>query len=113
MKEIWYKLKEIHEGSEDIREQKKSLLMAIYESFKMEPHENIDKMCCRLHDIVKDLKGLGKEYSLGEKNRKILNALAKEWEPKSIAIEESKNLNSMPIESLINSLTSFELKLKY
>ncbi|KAL3519173.1 hypothetical protein ACH5RR_021762 [Cinchona calisaya] len=32
---------------------------------------------------------------------------------KSIAIEESKNLNCMPIDSLINSLTFFELKLKY
>ncbi|KAL3533259.1 hypothetical protein ACH5RR_006780 [Cinchona calisaya] len=91
----------------------KSLLVAKYESFKMEPHENIDKMYCRFNDIVKDLEGLGKEYSLGEKNRKILNALPKEWEPKSIAIEESKNLNSIPIESLINSLTSFELKMKY
>ncbi|KAL3520312.1 hypothetical protein ACH5RR_018461 [Cinchona calisaya] len=79
----------------------------------MEPHENIDKMYFRFNDMVKDLEGLGKEYSLSEKNRKILNALPKEWEPKSIAIEESKNLNSMPIDSLINSLTSFELKLKY
>ncbi|KAL3500418.1 hypothetical protein ACH5RR_039511 [Cinchona calisaya] len=79
----------------------------------MESHENIDKMYFRFNDMVKDLEGLGKEYSLGEKNRKFLNALLKEWEPKSIAIEESKNLNSMPIDSLINSLTSFELKLKY
>ncbi|KAL3503834.1 hypothetical protein ACH5RR_033675 [Cinchona calisaya] len=77
----------------------------------MEPHENIDKMYCRFNDIVKDLEGLGKEYSLGEKNRNFLNTLPKEWKPKSIAIEESKNLNSMPIESLINSLTSFELKM--
>ncbi|KAL3513390.1 hypothetical protein ACH5RR_026107 [Cinchona calisaya] len=75
----------------------------------MEPHENIDKMYFRFNDM----EGLGQEYSLGEKNRKILNALPKEWEPKSSAIEESKNLNSMPIDSLINSLTSFELKLKY
>ncbi|KAL3507226.1 hypothetical protein ACH5RR_032608 [Cinchona calisaya] len=78
----------------------------------MEPHENIDKIYCRFNDIIKDFETLGKEYSLGEKNRKILNALSKEWEAKTIAIEEAKNLNSMPIESLINSLTSYELKLK-
>ncbi|KAL3510113.1 hypothetical protein ACH5RR_029514 [Cinchona calisaya] len=111
-KEIWDKLKEIHEGSDDVREQKKSLLVAKYESFKMEPHENIDKMYCRFNDIIKDLEALSKEYSLGEKNRKILNALSKEWDAKTIAIEEAKNLNLMPIESLINSLTSYELKLK-
>ncbi|KAL3529731.1 hypothetical protein ACH5RR_009053 [Cinchona calisaya] len=69
-KEIWDKLKEIHERSEDIREQKKSLLVAKYESFKMESHENIDKMYCRFNDMVKDLEGLGKNYSLGERIEK-------------------------------------------
>ncbi|KAL3498469.1 hypothetical protein ACH5RR_041201 [Cinchona calisaya] len=78
----------------------------------MEPHENIDKMYCGFNDIIKELEALGKEYSLSKKNRKILNALSKEWEAKTIAIEEAKNLNFMPIDSLINSLTSYELKLK-
>ncbi|KAL3534610.1 hypothetical protein ACH5RR_003071 [Cinchona calisaya] len=78
----------------------------------MESQENIDKMYCRFNDIIKNLETLGKEYSLGEKNRKILNSLSKEWDAKTIAIEEAKNLNLMSIESLINSLTSYELKLK-
>ena len=47
-----------------------------------------------------------------EKNRKILNALPKDWESKVTAIEEAKDLSSTPIESLINSLISYELKLK-
>ena len=38
--------------------------------------------------------------------------MSKNWESKVTAIEEAKDLNSMPIESLINSLTSYELKLK-
>ena len=48
------KLKEIHEDSVDIREQKKSLLVTTYESFKMELHEKIDKIYCRFNDIIKD-----------------------------------------------------------
>ncbi|XP_071924835.1 uncharacterized protein [Coffea arabica] len=55
VKEIWNKLREIHEGSENVREQKKSILVTKYESFKMEPHENIDKMYCRFNDLIKDL----------------------------------------------------------
>lgn len=78
----------------------------------MEPHENIYIMYCHFNDIIKDLKILGKGYSLDEKNRKILNALSKDWENKVMAIEEAKDLNSMSIESLVNSLSSFELKLK-
>ena len=44
----------------------------------MEPHENIDKLFYRFNDINKDLETLGKEYSSGERNRKILNTLPKE-----------------------------------
>ena len=68
-KEIWDKLREIHEGSDNVREQKKALLVTKYESFRMEPHENRDKMYCRFNDIIKDLEVLNKHYSLGEKNR--------------------------------------------
>ena len=74
-KEIWNKLKEICEGSGNVREQKKSLLVTKYELFKMELYENIDKMYCRFNDIIKDLEVLDKEYTLDEKSRKILNAL--------------------------------------
>ena len=111
-REIWDKLREINEGSQDIREQKKYLLSAKYESFKMDSHENVDKMYCRFSDIIKYLELLGKEYILSEKNRKILNALSKDWESEVTAIEEAKGLNSMSIESLINSQTSYELKLE-
>ena len=95
-----------------MREQKKSILVTKYESFKMESHENIDKMYCRFNDLIKDQKVLEKDYSLGEKNRKILNALIKDWESKVTAIEKAKDLNILSIESLINSLISYELKLK-
>lgn len=68
--EIWDKLGEIREGSDSVREQKKSLLVTKYESFKMEPHENVDKMYCKFNDIIKDLEVLGKAYTLGDKNQK-------------------------------------------
>ena len=67
---------------------------------------------CLFSDIIKDLEILNKDYSLGEKNRKIFNVLSKYWETKATAIEEAKDLNSMPIETLVNLLTSYELKLK-
>ena len=77
-KEIWDKLREIHESSENVREQKKSIFITKYESFKMETHENIDKMYCKFNDLIKDLEVQEKECFLGEKNRKILNALSKD-----------------------------------
>lgn len=44
--------------------------MAKFESFKMEHNEGIDKIYYRFNDIIKDLKAVGKEYSLGKENRK-------------------------------------------
>ena len=70
-------------------------------------------MCCRFVDTIKDLEMmLGKEYYLVERNRKILNALLKEWTTKTMIIEEAINLNSVSIDYLINSLISYELNLK-
>ena len=111
-KEIWNKLCEIHKSSQYIREQKKYLLVVKYASFKMEPYENVDKMYCRFIEIIKNHELLGKEYCLDKKNRKILNTLPKEWKTKIIAIEQVKNLNFVPIDPLVNSLTSYELKIK-
>ena len=71
---IWRNLLSKH----SVKEHKKSLLVTNYESFKMESHETIDKMYCKFNDLIKDLETLGKEYTLGEKNRKILNILSKE-----------------------------------
>ena len=110
-KEMWENLKRVHEGSNDIKEHKKAFLVSKYETFKMAPHESIDDMYIRFTSIIKDLEALGKIYSLSEKNRKILNALSKEWETKTMAIEEAKDLSSLSLESLVNSLLSFELKL--
>ena len=41
----------------------------------MESYDNVNKMYCKFS--IKDLELLGKEYTLGEKNRKILNAYPK------------------------------------
>lgn len=59
-KKIWDKLKEIHESSDGIKEQKKSLFVAKCELLTMKPHEGIDKMHCRFNGIIKDLETLGK-----------------------------------------------------
>lgn len=69
-------------------------------------------MYYRFKDITKDLEALDKQYSLGEKNIKVLNILPREWETKDTNIEEAKNLNTILIESIVNSPTTYELKLK-
>ena len=57
---------------------KKSFLVNKYKSFKMKSHETIDKMYYKYNDIIKGLETLGKEYSLGEKNKKYTQYTIKE-----------------------------------
>ena len=54
-KEIWDTLMQVHEGSNDMKEQKKSLLVTRYETFMMLQNETIDAMFCRFNETWKHL----------------------------------------------------------
>ena len=65
-------------------------------------------MYTRFTDIVNTLGALGKTFSNSEKVKKIIRSLPKEWRQKRTAIEEAKNLNTLPIDDLVGSLISYD-----
>ncbi|CAL1412094.1 unnamed protein product [Linum trigynum] len=110
--QIWLSLESTYEGSSNIKETRIDLLVHEYECFDMGPGESIHEMYYRFTVLIDKLKGLGKVYLLKDLNRKILRSLPKEWLPKRTAIEEARNLNTLPIDELIGSLLSHEHVLK-
>ena len=62
-KEIWDRLQVLHEGTDQVKETKISMLVHQYEMFKMLEHENIDEMTTRFMHIINQLKALGKRYT--------------------------------------------------
>ncbi|GAV70883.1 zf-CCHC domain-containing protein/UBN2 domain-containing protein, partial [Cephalotus follicularis] len=62
--------------------------------------------------IVNSLKNLGKSYSNQELVRKILRCLPRSWTPKVAAIEEAKDLSTLPLEQLLGSLMTHETTMK-
>ena len=112
-KEIWDKLAITHEGTNQVKESKISMLTLDYEMFKMKPEESIKEMSDRFTDIVNGLKGLGKVYPNKEMVKKMLNSLPKSWEAKVTAIEESKDLNLLALDELIGSLLTYEMKINH
>ncbi|KAE8706864.1 NADH dehydrogenase 1 alpha subcomplex subunit 1 [Hibiscus syriacus] len=62
-KEICDKLQVTHEGTDEVRETKISLLNHSYENFKMKPDEDIKAMNDRFSMIVNGLKGFGEVIS--------------------------------------------------
>ncbi|KAH9696893.1 hypothetical protein KPL71_023375 [Citrus sinensis] len=106
--EIWHKLEVVYEGTNQVKGSKISKYTRQYELFQIEQNESVYSMYTRFTDIVNTLGALGKTFSNSEKVKKIIRSLPKEWRPKRTAIEEAKNLNTLPLDDLIGSLISYE-----
>ncbi|GAV63419.1 UBN2 domain-containing protein, partial [Cephalotus follicularis] len=110
-KEMWDRLMVTYEGTNQVKDTKINRLVHDYELFTMLENENISSMYAHFNDIINALKGLGNVYTNHELVSKILRCLPKSWEPKVIAIEEAKDLSTLPVEDLLGSLMTHELRM--
>ncbi|GAV59383.1 LOW QUALITY PROTEIN: UBN2 domain-containing protein, partial [Cephalotus follicularis] len=99
-----------YEGINQVKDTKINRLVHDYELFTMLENEIISSMYARFNDISNALKGLGKVYTNHELVSKILRCLPKSWEPKVTAIEEA-DLSTFPLEDLLGSLMTHELRM--
>ncbi|KAH9751164.1 hypothetical protein KPL71_014169 [Citrus sinensis] len=106
--EIWHKFEVVYEGTNQVKESKISKYTRQYELFQMEQNESVYSMYTRFTDIVHTLGAQGKIFSNSEKVKKIIRSLPKEWRSKRTAIEEAKDLNTLPLDDLIDFLISYE-----
>ena len=83
-----------------------------YELFKMKEGEGIQEMFNRFNDILNGLKALGKTYSNFKLVQKVLRALPKSWASKNYAILEAKDPSILPLEELLGSLLTHEMRLQ-
>ena len=90
--QIWQILQVTHEGTKKVKKSKISVLVHRFELFKMKENETIAEMVTRFTDITNSLSSFENEYTQVEKVRKVLCALASDWEKKTTAIEEANNL---------------------
>ncbi|GAV77669.1 UBN2 domain-containing protein, partial [Cephalotus follicularis] len=111
-KEMWDLLEVTYEGTNQVKESKISMLVHEYELFLMHDNECISDMFTRFTRIVNSLKNIGKSYSNQELIRKILRCLSRSWTPKVTAIEEAKDLSTLPLEQLLGSLMMHETSMK-
>nr|GEX91274.1 zf-CCHC domain-containing protein/UBN2 domain-containing protein [Tanacetum cinerariifolium] len=61
--------------------------------------------------IITTLKALDESFSSRNHVRKFLRALLSKWHPKVTAIEESKDLSTLPLDELIDNLKVYEVVL--
>ena len=103
----WNILQTVHEGTKAVKINKLHQLTSKLESIRMSD----DEFYAKLNDIVDSAYNLGEIYDQPKIVRKILRSLTKDFRPKVIAITESKDVDSIPVNELVGSLQSYELDL--
>nr|GEZ94548.1 copia protein [Tanacetum cinerariifolium] len=74
--------------------------------------ESIDNAFAKFNTIITSLKALDEGFSSKNCVRKFLRALHPKWRVKVMAIEESNNLTTLPLDELIRNLKVYEEVIK-
>ena len=77
----------------------------------MEEDESFDEFYAKLKDIVNSAFNLEETISKPKIVRKVLKSLPKKFHAKITAIEESKDIDEIPLTELVGNLQTYELGL--
>ena len=110
-KEAWSILQTAYEGTKAVKDSKFQRLTMSFEEIKMEEDKSFDKFYAKLKDIVNSAFNLREIISEPKVVRKALKSLPKRSHAKITTIEESKDINSIPLTELVGNLQTYELGL--
>nr|GEV55128.1 uncharacterized mitochondrial protein AtMg00810-like [Tanacetum cinerariifolium] len=111
--DIWKSLIITHQVNKQVKDNKIDLFVQKYVEFTILDDENIDCAFARFNtSIITSLKALDESFSSRNHVRIFLRALPTKWCPKVTAIEESKDLSTLPLDELIGNLKVYEVVLE-
>ncbi|GKC03277.1 RNA-directed DNA polymerase, eukaryota, reverse transcriptase zinc-binding domain protein [Tanacetum coccineum] len=110
--DIWKSLIITHQGNKQVKDNKIDLFVQKCEEFIISDDETIDYAFARFNTIITSLKALDESFSSRNHVRKFLRALPTKWRSKVTAIEESKDLSTLPLDELIDNLKVYEVVLE-
>ena len=98
--EAWTILQTIYEGTKAVRDSKLQQLTTSFEEIMMEENESFDEFHAKLKDVVNSAFNLG-EIPEPKIIRKVLRSLPKRFHAKIMVIEESKDIDKIPLTKLV------------
>ena len=110
-KEAWTILQTTYEGTKAIKDSKLQRLTTSFEEIKMEEDESFDEFYVKLKDIVNSAFNLGETIPEPKIVRNVLRSLPERFHAKITAIEESKDIDKIPLIELVGKLQTYELGL--
>jgi hypothetical protein len=107
----WQILETTYEGTKLIKSAMLQMLISRFEEIKMLEDETFKKFYTKISDLRNSMVSLQKSVSDVKLIRKILRSLLECFKIKVTTIEESKDLDEMKIEELVESLQTYEYSL--
>ena len=110
-KKAWTILQTTYEGTKAVKDSKLQRLITSFEEIKIEEDESFDEFYAKLKDIVNLAFNLGETIPKPKIVRKVIRSLPERFHAKITAIEESKDINKIPLTELVGNLQIYELGL--
>ena len=110
-KEAWTILQTTYDGTKAVKDSKFQRLTTNFEEMKMEEDESFDEFYAKLKDIVNSSFNRGETIPEPKIVRKVLRSLPERFHAKIMAIEESKDIDKIPLIELVGNLQTYELGL--
>ena len=104
-------LQTTYEGTKAVKDSKLQRLTTSFEEIKMEEDESFDEFYAKLKDIVNLAFNLGETIPKPKIVRKMLRSLPERFHAKITAIEESKDIDKIPLTKLVGNLQTYKLGL--
>ena len=111
VKEAWEILETTYEGTKKVKDTKLQMLTTRFKELKMSEDESFDSFYSKLNEVVVEKFNLGEKTEDSKIVKKILRSLPKSFRAKVTAIEESKDLDDIKVQELVDSLQTYELSL--
>ena len=110
-KEAWTILQTVYEGTKAVKDSKLQKLTTSFEEIKKEEDKSFDEFYVKLKDIVNFAFNLRETIPEPKIIRKVLKSLLERFHAKITAIEESKDIDQIPLTKLVGNLQTYELGL--
>ena len=112
VKEAWTILQTTYEGIIAVKDSKLQRLTTSFEEIKIEKDKSFDKFYAKFKDIVNSAFNLGETILKPKIMRNVLKSLPERFHAKIMAIEESKDIEKIPLIELVGNLQTYELGLR-
>ncbi|KAK1379053.1 hypothetical protein POM88_025797 [Heracleum sosnowskyi] len=111
-KEIWDALEVQCQGTEEIKKNRRGILIQEYEQFEAKHDEDIIEIYDRFLTLLNELSLVGKVYDVEDSNVKFLRSLPMEWITQQNLIRHTYRMNLMTLDEIYGMLKTYDLEIK-